>query len=81
MSIALSPQRSPLSPQPSALARPWPQTARWKALSLVALADFVVILDATIVNISSPANLAATGLDRVGHLSAAPHIVALVAAA
>ena len=27
---------------------------RWKALALLALADFVVILDATIVNIALP---------------------------
>jgi EmrB/QacA subfamily drug resistance transporter len=31
-----------------------PDPRRWKALSLVALADFVVILDATIVNIALP---------------------------
>jgi MFS family permease len=31
-----------------------PDSRRWQALSLVALADFVVILDATIVNIALP---------------------------
>jgi EmrB/QacA subfamily drug resistance transporter len=39
-----------LSPQQSVVADP----RRWKALALVALADFVVILDATIVNIALP---------------------------
>jgi EmrB/QacA subfamily drug resistance transporter len=39
-----------LSPQQSVVAVP----RRWKALALVALADFVVILDATIVNIALP---------------------------
>ena len=43
MSITVSPQRTPV-----------PDPRRWKALSLVALADFVVILDATIVNIALP---------------------------
>jgi len=43
MSITASRQQA-LSPGPR----------RWKALSLVALADFVVILDATIVNIALP---------------------------
>ena len=31
-----------------------PDPRRWKALSILALADFVVILDATIVNIALP---------------------------
>src|SRR5258705_10393343 len=31
-----------------------PDPRRWKALALLALADFVVILDATIVNIALP---------------------------
>ena len=40
---------SPKPTQPDA-----PDPRRWKALSLLALADFVVILDATIVNIALP---------------------------
>jgi EmrB/QacA subfamily drug resistance transporter len=43
MSIAVSPAQATV-----------PDERRWKALSLVALADFVVILDATIVNIALP---------------------------
>src|ERR1700754_3906802 len=34
--------------------RSTPDPRRWKALALLALADFVVILDATIVNIALP---------------------------
>src|SRR3954469_2961747 len=34
--------------------RSTPDPRRWKALSILALADFVVILDATIVNIALP---------------------------
>ena len=40
------------SPKPTQSDAPDPR--RWKALSLLALADFVVILDATIVNIALP---------------------------
>ena len=43
MTAARSPQRASA-----------PDPRRWKALSLLALADFVVILDATIVNIAVP---------------------------
>ena len=34
--------------------RKTPDPRRWKALSILALADFVVVLDATIVNIALP---------------------------
>src|SRR6476620_12109351 len=33
---------------------PTPDPRRWKALTILALADFVVILDATIVNVALP---------------------------
>ena len=41
-------------PRTGTTSRSTPDPRRWKALSLLALADFVVILDATIVNIALP---------------------------
>lgn len=52
------------SPSPTVAATPNPRSAhRWWALSVLALAQFLVVLDASIVNIALPTVGAALGLD------------------